>query len=141
MGWVDQLIFSITIEQYHKSLGISDLIEIISFRWLKIGWTFAWELCSGSRRPQSTIGSTPRHQPLVETPSKDQLFGQISKGEKFLNFKKKNFYFYFLKYFFCLPLLATFIFSIFFHCIEAIFHPVYGAGTWTHDLLIMCLLP
>ena len=51
----------------------------------------------------------------------------------------------FFKYFFFfgVPHLATFIFDILFYVIASIgyIHPVYGAGVWTHNLLIMSCLP
>ncbi len=45
--------------------------------------------------------------------------------------------------FFSVPHLAAFIFKFFFNVIAKILayiHPVYGAGVWTHDLLIMSRL-
>ncbi len=56
---------------------------------------------------------------------------------------KLNAQVFFLKYFFGVPHLATFIFVIFVHVIASIayIHPVYGAGFQTHDLLIRSPLP
>ena len=51
--------------------------------------------------------------------------------------------FRFLKYFFVVPHLATFIFW-FLNVIASIIayiHPLYGAGVWTHYLLVMSCLP
>jgi len=50
---------------------------------------------------------------------------------------------FFFKSFFGVPHLATFIFVIFVYVKASIayIHPAYGAGVWTHDLLIMNPLP
>jgi hypothetical protein len=51
--------------------------------------------------------------------------------------------FFYLFYFFGVPHLATFIFEFFLNVIASIpyIHPVYSAGVWTHNLLVMSYLP